>query len=171
METAAARTKEAVAFFLIAGAALSFLVFANGLRSLIGTVEPGTRPLSALAWGGAVATATLLLAGNAVSRAPAFAAMDDELQFDPNTRRFFEDAGLLLLASGALAAIALVVAVSLAAIRYGILPRWLGWAGFAVAPVLLLGIAFVGFLGLMLWVLAVSAVLGFRRAPATAPAA
>jgi hypothetical protein len=104
-----------------------------------------------------------LLAGNAVSRATAFAAMSDDFQLDPNTRRLVEDAGFLLLASAAFAAILLVVAVSLAALRHGVLPRWLGWAGFPAAALLPLAIAFVGFLVLAVWVLAVSAALAFGR--------
>ena len=60
----------------------------------------------------------------------------------------------------------LVVAVSLAALRYGVLPRWLGWAGFALAAVFPLAVGFVGFLALFLWVLLVSSVLAIRR-PAT----
>jgi uncharacterized membrane protein YdbT with pleckstrin-like domain len=111
----------------------------------------------------------LTLAGNAVSRAPAFAAMDDEFQLDANTRRLFENAGLLLLASGALAAILLVVAVSVAVLRYGVLPRWLGWAGFPAAALLVLAVSFLGFLVLFVWVLAVSATLWRSRAAALPP--
>ena len=109
------RTKEGAAFFLIAAAALAFLLFAAGLRSLVARVEEQPQTLAALAWAGAIGCSVLLLAGNAVSRATAFAAMDDEFLLAPNTHRLFEDAGLLLLASGALAAMVLVVAVSLAA--------------------------------------------------------
>jgi hypothetical protein len=65
--------------------------------------------------------------------------------------------------SGALAAILLVTAVSLAALRYGLLPRWLGWAGFPAAALLPLAIGFVGFLVFIAWLLAVSAALAFRR--------
>jgi hypothetical protein len=98
------RTKELIAFFVIAAAALAFVLFASGLRNLM---APVGRTLADISWGGAVAYATLTLAGNAVSRATAFAAMDtDVFELDPNTRRLFEDAGLLLLASGALAALA-----------------------------------------------------------------
>jgi hypothetical protein len=128
--------------------------------------EPAT--LAALAWAGGTACAVLVLAGNAVSRATAFAAMSDDFQLDPNTRRLVEDAGLLLVASAALAAILLVVAVSLAALRHGVLPRWLGWAGFPATALLTLGVVFVGFLVLAVWVLAVSAALAFRRSPGTA---
>ncbi len=160
------RTKELIAFFLIAGAALSFVVFALGLRSLIARVEP-PGALAPLAFGGGVASATLVLAGNAISRATAFAAGDDVFVLDANTRRLFESAGFLLFVSGALAAMLLVVAVSLAALRYGVLPRWLGWAGFVFAALLPLAIGFIGFLVLFLWVLIVSGALAARR-PATA---
>jgi hypothetical protein len=71
--------------------------------------------------------------------------------------------GFLLFAGATLAAIPLVVAVSLSALRYGVLPRWLGWAGLPAAALLTLGIAFVGYLVLALWVLIVSGVLAFRN--------
>ena len=162
------RTKEVVAFFLIAAAALALIVFATALRSIIARAEQETGMLAALAWAGGIASAALVLAGNALSRATAFAAMDDEFQLEPNTRRLFEDAGLLLLASGAIAAILLVVAVSLAALRHGLLPRWLAWAGFPAAALLPLAIGFVGFLALWAWLLAVGAALAFRRSRPTA---
>jgi hypothetical protein len=162
------RAKEIVAFFLIAGAALALVVFATALRSLVARAEQESAMLAALAWAGGIACAVLVLAGNAVSRATAFTAMDDKFRLDPNTRRLFEDAGFLLFASGALAAILLVAAVSLAALRYGVLPRWLGWAGFPAAALLTLAVVFVGFLVFAAWVLAVSAVLALRRSAATA---
>jgi magnesium-transporting ATPase (P-type) len=162
------RAKEVVAFFLIAAAALAFVVFAGALRSRIARAEQETAMLAALTWAGGTACAVLVLAGNAVSRATAFAAMDDEFQLDPNTRKLFENAGYLLFVTAALAAILLVVAVSIAALRHGVLPRWLGWAGFPAAALLTLAIALVGFLVLAVWVLAVSAALAFGRPAATA---
>jgi hypothetical protein len=164
------RSKEIVAFFLIAGAALAFVVFAAGLRALIARAEPEPAPLASIAWAGGIACAALILAGNAVSRATAFAATSDDFVLDPNTRRLAEDAGLLLLASGAIAAMLLVVAVSLAALRHGVLPRWLGWAGFPAAALLPLAVGFVGFLVLFLWVLAGSAALARRPRPSAAVA-
>jgi hypothetical protein len=156
------RTREAVAFFLIAAGALLFLTFAIALRSVIARVEQESGMLAALASAGGIACTALLLAGNAVSRSPAFAAMSDDFQLDTNTRRLVEDVGLLLLASGAIAAILLVVAVSLAALRHELLPRWLAWAGFPAAALLPLAVSFLGFLVLALWVLAVSAALALR---------
>jgi hypothetical protein len=157
------RSKETAAFFVISGAALAFVLFASAVRSLIAAAEGPPVTLAAIAWAGATAYAALTLAGNAVSRATAFAAMDtDVFELDVNSRRLLEDTGLLLLASGAIAAMLFVVAASIAAVRYGILPRWLGWAGFALAAVFPLAIGFIGFLALFLWVLAVSVVLVSR---------
>jgi hypothetical protein len=155
-----ARTKEVLAFFLIAGAALAFVVFALGLRRMI--VDP---TLAALAWAGTIGYAALTLAGNALSRAPAFASMEQDFQLDPNTRRLLETAGLLILASGAIAAMLLVAAVAIAALRFRAFPRWLGWASLVSVPLLPLAVGFVGFLVLFVWVLAASAflALGSRR--------
>ena len=155
-----ALTREAVAFFLIAAAALAFLVFVCAVYSLVRRAEGGRTLLGPLALG--TACAALLLAGNAVSRATAFAATDDAFQLDPDHRRLFEDAGLLLLASAMIAAIPFVCALSVAALRHALVPRWLAWAGFPAAALLPLAVAFVGFLVFALWVIAVSAALALR---------
>ena len=165
------RAKELAAFFLIAAAGLSYLLFAALLRSLIVRQEEGTGVLAALTLGSGASTGVLVLAGNAVSRATAFAAMDEEFQLEPDTRRLLENAGFLLFVSATLAAIVLIVSVSLAVLRCGILPRWLGWAGFPVALLLPLAIAFVGFLVLIVWVLAVSVALLLRPSETTPPSA
>lgn len=163
------RAKEVAAFFLITGAALSLAVFATALRSIITRFEQESALLAAVAWAGGIVCAALILAGNAVSRATAFAAMEEDFQLNPDTRDLLETAGFLLVVSGALAAILLVVGVSLAARRHGVLPRWLGWAGFVVAALLPLAIGFVGFFVFLLWIIAVSAALALGRAPARAP--
>jgi hypothetical protein len=161
------RVKEGVAFFLIAAAALTLVVFAGALRGLIARAERETAMLAALAWAGGIAAGLLVLVGNAVSRATAFIAMSDEFVLDPNTRRLVDQAGFLIFVSGAFAAILLVAATSLAALRHGVLPRWLGWAGFPAAA--LLAVPFFGFLVFAAWMLTVGAVLAVRRAPQDAP--
>ena len=160
-----ARTREIAAFFVIAAAALAFLVFATAVRDV---VERVSHPAAELAWAGAIGYAVLVLAGNAVSRAPAFASTESDFRLDPDTRRLLEDAGLLLFASGTLAAILLVVAASFAALRHRALPRWLGWLGVVAAMIMPLGVAFVGFLALFVWVLAASTAFALRR-PRAAP--
>ena len=159
-----ARTKEAVAFFLIAGSALAFLVFAAGLRSLISLRDP---TLATLGFAGAIGYAALVLVANAVSRAAAFASMEDGFVLDLETRDYFETAGFLLFVSGTYAAILLVAATAVGALRHGVLPRWLGWFSAVVAPLLLLAIGFIGFLFLFVWALVVGAVL-IRRPAAPA---
>jgi hypothetical protein len=161
------RVEEVVAFYLIAAAALTLVVFTASLRALIARAEQETAILAALAWAGGISAAVVLLVGNAVSRGTAFIAMSDEFVLDPNTRRLVDQVGFLILVSGALAAILLVAATSLAALRHGLLPRWLGWTGVLAAALLV--VPFLGFLVFAAWVLTVGAVLALRGAPRDAP--
>ncbi len=156
------RTKEILAFFVIAGAALSLLVFATALPGARAR-ELDSSMLGSLVLAGGCVQSALILVGNAISRGAGYALMDKDFHLDPNTRRYFEDIGFLLFTSAALAGIVLVVGVSLAALRYALLPRSLGWAGFVVALLLPTAIAFVGFLVFLVWVLAVSVALALRR--------
>jgi len=151
------RQREVVAFFLIAGAALSLVVFGTLVRRLLD--EAGSSVLATLAFAGAVASGALVLAGDALSRAAAFSAMDEDFQLEPNTRRLFENAGFLLFVSAALAAILLVAAVAAEGLRRGVFPRWLGWVSAVVAVLLPLAIGFVGFLVLWVWLLVMAVVL------------
>ena len=154
--SSSARAKEVAAFFLIAAAALSLVVFGNGLRTAISRATDRSDPLAALAWAGTTGCAALILAGNALSRATALAAMDDKFVLNPSTRKLFENAGYLLFVSGALAAILLVAAVAIAVFRLRTLSRWVGWVSIVAALLLPLAIVFIGFLVFLVWVLTVS---------------
>lgn len=165
------RSREVAAFFVIAAAALALVLFSLGLRTLVARAEQPPAPLAALVFVGGVADAVLILAGNSLSRATAFAATDAVFTLDVNTRRLFEDAGLLLLASGAIAAMLMVAGTGVAALRLGVLPRWLGWTSFVAAALLPLAVGFLGFLVFFLWVLLVSGVIAFRRASTPTAAA
>jgi hypothetical protein len=158
-----ARSKEAVAFFFISGAALSPVVFGNGVRTLISRAGERAEPVAALAWAGTVAAAALILAGNAVSRATAFAAGDKDFRLEPNTWRIFEQTGFLLFVTGTLAAILLVAGVAIAVFRFVLLSRWVGWLSVVTAVLLPLSIVFIGYL------VAVSVVLARRPATAAGP--
>jgi hypothetical protein len=153
------RAKEIVAFFFIAAAAIGLLVLASGLRSLVLRREAEPRTLAALVWAGGTACAAIVLVGDAVSRAPAFASIDDNFRLDANTARLFNDTGFLLYVTAALVGMVLIASFSLAVLRFGLLPRWLAWFGFVAAALLPLAIGFVGFLVFALWVLVTSAVL------------
>ena len=162
------RVKEIVAFFFIAAAALGLILLVSGLRSLVFRSEAEPRTLAALTWAGGTACAAIVLVGDAISRAPAFASMDDKFRLDPNTARLFNDTGFLLYVTAALVGMILVVAFSLAVLRFGLLRRWLAWFGFVAAALLPLAIAFIGYLVFALWVLVVSAALVWPRASARA---
>jgi len=131
-------------------------------------VEGSPQTLAALTWAGGTACATIVLVGDAISRAPAFASLDDKFRLDPNTARLLNDTGFLIYVTAALVGMVLVAAFSLAVLRFRVMPRWFGWAGFVVTALLPLAIGFVGFLVFALWVLGVSTGLAVTRArPAT----
>ena len=117
-------------------AALALIVFAAALRNIIVRAERVRSTLASLALAGGIAGGTLILAGNALSRATALASTDEEFVLD--------------------------FAVSIAALRLRVLPRWLGWTGFVVAVLLPLGIVFVGFLVFAAWLIAASIALAVR---------
>ena len=145
---------------------LCFLIFTAGIRTLIARRDPPPSALGTLALAGALGYAALVLVANAVSRAAAFASMEGSFQLDLETRDYFETAGFLLFVSGTYAAILLVAAVAIAALRWNAFPRWLGWVSAVTAPLLILAIGFIGFLFLFVWVLVVSTVLIKRPVPA-----
>jgi len=66
--------------------------------------------------------------------------------------------GFMLIVGG-FAAAGLVAASSLASLRSGALPKWLGLTGLAVSVILLFSFMFVPILLFLIWVLVVSVVL------------
>jgi hypothetical protein len=153
------RAKEIAAFFLITGAGLAFLAFLGTLRELLVRAEGGPGTLSALVFGPGIAFVALLVTGNAISRAPAAVAEQDQFTLDANTAEMLDAAGYLTIVGGIMLASVLVLAASTAALRTGALPAWLGWAGLIVAVAMLFAIFFFPILAFLAWVLAVSLVL------------
>lgn len=153
------RAKEIAAYFLIAAAGLAFVSFLGTLREMLVRAEGGPGTLSALVFGPGVAFVSLLLAGSAVSRAPAALAETADFTLDPNTAEMFDAAGYLTIVAGMMIASVLVLSASTAALRTGVLPAWLGWAGLIIAVAMLFSIFFVPILAFLAWVLAVSLVL------------
>src|SRR6266540_6638732 len=154
--------REVVAFFLIAAAALCLMLFSQGVRVVVDRAGPAVSSAARVAFAGGLGASVLILAGDRLSRAAAFSAMDAEFRLEPNTRRLFENAGFLLFVCGALAAILLTAGVAVAALRHNVLPRWLGWSSVVTAVLLPLAIGFVGFLVFLLWILLVSGALALR---------
>lgn len=155
-------------FFLLAGAALSFLWFLGVLRSVLVRAEGDPARWTAVGFAAGVASATLLLASASLYVAPAATAGGESFPFEASTAETFSNAGFALLVSSTMAGALLVLATSIVARRTGVLPGWLALGGFVVAAILLLAIFFLPLFVWLAWVLAVSIVLIVRTARVTA---
>ncbi|MFL5960856.1 MAG: hypothetical protein ACJ75G_11395 [Gaiellaceae bacterium] len=80
------------------------------------------------------------------------------------------DASYLMVTTGGAAIATLIFAVSAAARRFDILPRWLSWFGFVAGVAAIASIIFFTMIVWMLWIAAASVAL-FLRSGARAPAA
>jgi hypothetical protein len=163
------RNTDIAGFFLLIAAGLMFIWFLAYLRVrlLRSEAEPGR--LSALAFGSGLASAVLLMAAAAVFVAPAGAVenveSDSGFVLDPNTVQVLGSLGYGLFVASVMVASLLVFATSLLALRLLAFPRWMGYAGLVVAPLLLLAILFFPVFVLWGWVLAVSAFMLWRPVP------
>jgi hypothetical protein len=158
------RSAEFFVFFLLIAAALAFLWFLGALRGVLVRAERDPARWTALAFGGGVASATLLMASASLFLARAGAASQDEFAFDPATANMFTNAAYALLVCSTMSAAILVLATSIIGLRTSVLPRWTALAGFVVAAVLLFAVLFVPIFVWLAWVLAVSIVLILRTA-------
>jgi hypothetical protein len=153
------RTKEFVAWFLYIAAAIAFLSFLGTLRDMLVRAEGGPGTLSALVFGPGLAFTVLLVTGVSLFAAPAALGDENDFKLDPNTAEIFSDAGYFVLVAGGMIASIVVLATSMAALRTGVLPSWLGWVGLIVAVVMLFSVFFLPLLVFLAWVLAVSLVM------------
>lgn len=162
------RNKDIAGYFLLVAAALMFLWFLAYLRVrlLRSEAEPGR--LSALAFGSGVASAVLLMAAAAVFIAPAGTVDNSDAPdfvLDPNTVQMLGTLGYGFFVASVMVAALLVFATSLLTVRLLAFPRWMGYAGYVVAPILLLAILFFPVFVLWGWVLAISAFMLWRPVP------
>jgi hypothetical protein len=78
------------------------------------------------------------------------------------------DASYILVVTAGAGMAALIFATSIAVRRYGILPRWVSWFGFAAGIAAILSIAFFTMLFWLLWVAVASVTLFLASRPAAA---
>jgi hypothetical protein len=78
------------------------------------------------------------------------------------------DASYLLVTTGGAAMAALIFATSIAVRRYGILPRWVSWFGFAAGVAAIFSIIFFTMLFWLLWIAVASVTLFLSARPAAA---
>src|SRR5262245_1347539 len=139
---------------------LAFLFFLAGLCARLRRAEggPGGWTAAALA-SGAAFVALQMAAICAWASISLTIENSDEFVLDPNTERVIETLGYALFFTGLTLSAVLVAATSALALRTGVLPRWLGWVGVAVAVVMLVSFLFFPLFVLLAWVLVVSIVM------------
>lgn len=165
------RTDVLTQIFLQAVSIVFLLWFGGSVRSFLRRAEAGTGRLSAVAFGGAVALAVVLLALTALTGTLTSWASS---QADPLTAALlFEMRNMTSTLIGAPGAV-LVAATSFLGLREQAVPAWLTWYGFLLAAGLVLAIGGVYdlsgplaagpyvlalFFGFALWLLAISIVI------------
>jgi hypothetical protein len=148
---------------------LFFMVFVGALRARLAAFEGQGAFLTAIAFGAGlgVGILTLLIAGPNLAGALA----EDELTPEAAQALVIGDDAFFIAAE--LSAALMLAAAAFAILRYGPMPRWMGWVGLLVALWLLIPpIGWAGLLlGLPLWTLAASVLMWMRPAgePGAAP--
>lgn len=144
-------------------AVFAFFWFVGAVRNRLRVPETPEGGLPALAFGGGIAAATLVLVANAATMAGAFRAEEDG-EIDPAVAAALNDISSLIIGIAAPVALAVFVAATgIVSIATGVLPRWLGWLSLLLALGFLIPyISFVFWVPFAVWVLAVSVLLYLR---------
>jgi hypothetical protein len=149
---------------IVGGLAIfAFFWFVGAVRNRLRVSETPEGGLPALAFGGGIAAATLLLVANAATMAGAFRAEEDG-EIDPAVAAALNDISSLIIGIAAPVALAVFVAATgIVSIATAVLPRWLGWLSLLLALGFLIPyISFVFWVPVAVWVLAVSVLLYLR---------
>jgi hypothetical protein len=146
---------------IIGGFAIfAFFWFVGAVRNRLRVPQTPEGGLPALAFGGGIAAATLVLVANAVTMAGAFRA-DEDGRIDPGVAAALNDISSLIVGIAAPVALAVFVAATgIVSITTRVLPKWLGWASLLIALGFLIPyISFIFWLPFGVWVLVVSVLL------------
>ena len=161
--------KDAVQFSAaLSVAALTLFVFFGAyLRKVLAAAGAGDGPLPLIAYTGTVVFGVGIAIDNTILFALAEAADD----IDPTAVQALQalwDNDFLPILFGI---VLLLIGAGLSVVRFGGLPKWLGWAAIVLAVAGATPIGFVAFLGGALWVLIVSVLLAVRARGASEPPA
>ncbi len=160
------RDQIALGYGLVLLGVFSFLWFLGAVREFMRRIGADPLLTNVATIGGAV-YASLTLTGIALEAG--IETMSDDTfrdQVFPELIHAARDAGYVLHASGGVGAAALIIAVSLAALRAGLVPGWAGWLGVVVGILALGSVFFIPMILIALWVLVASMLL-FRAASRT----
>lgn len=155
------RTRIVLGGYALALAGCAFLVFVAGLRSRLGL--PSGSVWGSTMQGAAAGYAAVLTCAAAMFSSIPLGIVLGELEAGSDTAlyRAMSNTGFHLMLVGGLLLAALVVVSASAALRQRQdVPRWLPVVGFVIAPLLLLGFAWVPQFLVPVWVIAVAAALG-----------
>lgn len=145
-----------------------FVFFGAYVRKVLNAAGGGQSPLPDIAFAGTIVFGVGIAIDNTITFALAEAADD----IDPTAVQALQalwDNDFLPVLMGM---VLLLLGAGLSAVRFGGLPKWLGWAAILLAVLGATPIGFVAFLGGALWVLIVSILLSVRaRGAGTPPAA
>jgi len=151
------RIRVVVAAYLLAGAALSYVLFSVHLwgRLKLAEGEPAILATFMLC-SSVVFAAALFLTGT--SQGPTYALYVDTFDepLSEINRVLIPHQGYAALIFGLLASSASIASASLVILKTRVLASWLAWLGFVAAFMLLFGILFMPMVALPIWVLAAS---------------
>ena len=153
------RAGEIVGFVLVAIGAGFFLWFVSALRSRLRSAEPEPRTLSTLGFGAGVAAAGLTVSAAAILVGVSFTAeISDHFEVDPDAARLAVSTGYVFLLGSSLVNCVLVATTSVLILRSEILPRWMGWVGFAFIVLAIVEMFLLPVLVIPAWIVVVSLV-------------
>jgi hypothetical protein len=149
-------------------AALTLFVFFGAyLRKVLAAAGAGDGPLPLIAFSGTVVFGV----GVAIDNTILFVLAESAGDIDPTAVQALQalwDNDFLPILFGI---VLLLIGSGLSAVRFGGLPKWLGWVAIVLAVLGATPIGFVAFIGGAVWVLVVSVLLSARARGASAPPA
>jgi hypothetical protein len=161
---AANETSIQVGAFVGVAAMVLLVFFGAYLRSVLSAVEGRGGILSTLTLVGAATIAVGFAIDFTISIALTEAAEDVEPAAVQALQALW-DSDFVPIALGILV---FLIATGLSIVRYGALPRWLGWVALVLAVIGFTPIGFVAFLGTGIWIVIISVLLAVRVPGASA---
>ena len=144
--------------------------FLASLRAHLARWEGSDGWISPLAWGGGVATMTLLAAGFAVNSVGALRAREGVLGGGDVAAVFYDGSQGLTGLAASIAMAVLLAASAAVVLQHGGLPRWFGWASAVLAAIgLVTPVSFLLSLLFPFWVAGAAVLLVRAGAPAEVP--
>lgn len=160
------RDRSSLGWILAGLGLLFFLFFVASLRQTVSRFDDGI--LTTLTTLGGGIYATLALA--AIALESAIRTMSDDTYQNnvyPELIHLAGDVGYILHATGGVGLSVMILAASIAFIRSGVVPKWVGWVGVVVAVAALATVAFITAFVWLLWILVVALVLFWKGAGTT----